>query len=175
MATMTYSDAYIAGFCKAAESAGIDPVSLVKAAAPWWLRMAGKGIGAGWRGSKRFGGLLLGGKTCRYDRMMNHASQRMQRVADEMYEAGHAGDLARLSRSSGEMDRLIPLQSRLASDRAGEARKVMAARVAGVGALGAGALGYAPAKDYFGGNPFGQGNKPEEYDHEKTYYGSLTE
>lgn len=173
MSEITCEQAYAAGFCKAAAEAGVDPVALYKKAGIFGLM--GKGIGLGLRGAKRYSGLVLGGKVGKYDKLMKHTGQRLQQAADSMYGAGQAGDMVQLTRSSRMMDRLLPLQKRLASVRAGEARKVMAARVAGVGALGAGALGYAPAKDYFGGNPFGRGGTPEEYDHEKTYYGSLTE
>lgn len=58
---MTYQEAYIDGFCKAAEAAGIDPIRLYKQAAPAKLGIVGRAV----KGVKRFGELLTGARVGR--------------------------------------------------------------------------------------------------------------
>lgn len=55
-AQMQPSEAYIAGFCKAAEAYGVDPEELLKEAQ--WLKSIGKGIVGG---AKALGNAALGG------------------------------------------------------------------------------------------------------------------
>ena len=55
------SDAYIAGFCKAAEDAGVDPVQLIKAAGWWSDKWSGlkQDMQDAWEGTKGFVGAFV--------------------------------------------------------------------------------------------------------------------
>lgn len=150
---MTQDEAYIAGFCKAAEAAGVDPEVLYKRAQ---LKarigaLLGRGLtairGAGTAaaasragqaavgGAKRYADLLRGGNTT------TRGAFRLGR-----------GDLSSMGNFKGWLQTYAAgLKGNLSTDAASELRKALAARagtaVAGTAALAGGAHALAGGSD----------------------------
>lgn len=135
--------AYVAGFCKAAEAVGIDPVVLSKQAG--FGQLLGKGIGWLSRGGRavrsglsRYGNLMAGGKT----EALSDKMRSMDRLIGKTQGLGGAMPAAG-SPAHGIMERAMRQRGRLAGMLADEQGKVDLARqltMYGIGA-GAGTLG----------------------------------
>ena len=140
---MTHEEAYIEGFCKAAEAAGVDPVALYKQAqlktqllgmlgrAGGRLLGAGRAAaGAASAGGKRYLELLRGGRPTFLDQMrkgigVEHLNSPIERLRTAM--KGRAG---RLMGGAGQN-----------AEDVLEARKALAAQLGTAGAGGAGIYG----------------------------------
>ena len=141
---MTREQAYIEGFCKAAEEAGVDPVELYKRAGLFGglvgggVRLAGKSLRAGGRYVNR----LFGGKVGKMDKGLGKLNRLAERTTNRLTEAGMAGDRAAVMRNSDLLDRIALRRGILEAQRAAEAGAVRNARVgtaiAGSAAAGAG-------------------------------------
>lgn len=153
--------AFAEGFCKAAETAGVDPVALYKAAAPWAAigKMVGRGMGMaraargavqaqGLVGATRQGLSMAGGAIARGGQQAAGYGKRYL----ELLRGGNAdvrgafgmgrGDLASMGKLKGYAQTYAEgLRGGMGADAASELRKVLAAR----GATAAGVLGGAAA------------------------------
>ena len=118
--------AYAAGFRKAAEASGVDPVALYKQAAGWRL------LGLPFRA----GGLLFGGKSGRMAKQLGRLDRTAGLVADKLTAAGAAGDRAAVMRHSDMLDWINAQRGTLARQHALERRKVGITR--GAALLGGG-------------------------------------
>lgn len=153
---MTVSQAYVSGFCKAAEAMGVDPVALCKRAAPVPF------LGAVGRGLRRYGSLMRGGRVAelqsragKFDSMASRyaakgfAADAAQRIPAARVRGGFAGPSPHnvAQRAQYQADRA---RSMLAAER----NAVDNAHVATMyGTLGLGGLGYhyLPSGDPGGG------------------------
>lgn len=125
--------AYAAGFRKAAEAAGVDPVALYKSAAPWGL--LGKGINAIarfsqsspkgqmakgiQRGMNWFAGTRPGKAVARYGSLINGGGiagyeAQLSRFGNQMRRAHHAGNFQRWGRAMADYNQTAGL---LANER----------------------------------------------------------
>lgn len=129
--------AYAAGFCKAAEVAGVDPAALVKRAG-----LPGMLMRAGWRGATRFGHLLVGGDVSKYGREAARHAQAIRSAYADMRMADMAGNGLARRRAMDIIGWGLPRQSAAMAKQTSEARKVMGARLAGTIGLGGAAYGY---------------------------------
>lgn len=153
--------AYAEGFCKAAEAAGVDPVALYKAAAPWGFLggLAGRALGAARaaRGAVQAKGLIgatqqglsaAGGAIARGGQQAAGYGKRYL----ELLRGGNAnvrgafgmgrGDLASMGKLKGYAQTYAEgLRGGMGADAASELRKALAAR----GATAVGVLGGAKA------------------------------
>ena len=134
---MTREQAYVKGFCKAAEIAGVDPVVLCKQASKWGL------LGLPFRAV----GLMFGGKSGRMARQLGRLDRMAGRVTNRLTSAGAVGDGAAVMQHSGMLDRINAHRSALARQYALERRKVGLTR--GAAMVGGGyMLGRGSAGDY---------------------------
>lgn len=153
--------AFAEGFCKAAEAAGVDPVALYKAAAPWGFLggLAGRALGAaraargavqakGLIGATRQGLSAAGGAIARGGQQAAGYGRRYL----ELLRGGNAnvrgafgmgrGDLASMGKLKGYAQTYAEgLRGGMGADAASELRKALAAR----GATAVGVLGGAKA------------------------------
>jgi len=146
---MTNEQAYIEGFCKAAEVAGVDPVALVKQAAPVGLGLVGKGLGA----AKRYLSLLGGGNVSALEGRLAQANRVIERAGNNMSAAKMLGARQMHGANRGIMAgaKRIAAKSQAALDA--ERAAVSKARLlTGVGAGGAVVGGAAGALAAGGGS-----------------------
>lgn len=142
---MTVSQAYVSGFCKAAEAMGVDPVALCKRAAPVSL------LGAVGRGFRRYGSLLRGGRVAE----LQSRADKFDGMASRYAAKGFAADAARRVPAAGARGGLagpspynVAQRAQYQADRArsmlaAERNAVDNAQVATMyGTLGLGGLGY---------------------------------